>query len=190
MRIVTHSLNTYSQSRTDACVLFFVPIAIQHSVRCFFVSPPYVRRGIHEKRGRQYQSSGYQSFWLLVPCGLARLSPFGPPGTLKTGGTQSFCPPRYPEDWRDSVLWAPRYPVDGRDSVLVSFSPPGTLWIGWTQSFQAPGTLWTCGTQYVLPPRYSGDRRDSVLLAPRGPVDWWDSVISAPQVPLGLNPRK
>ena len=140
MRIVTHSLNTYSQSRTDACVLFFVPIAIQHSVRCFFVSPPYVRRGIHEKRGRQYQSSGYQSFWLLVPCGLEGLSPFGPPGALRTGGTQSFWPPgtlrtggtpckvtlgvtrhtvtsvlltpRYPVDWRDSVLSATRYPVN------------------------------------------------------------------------------
>ena len=37
-------------------------------------------------------------------------------GTLWTGGTQSFWPPRYPEDWRNSVLSATRYPVDWRDS--------------------------------------------------------------------------
>ena len=88
----------------------------------------------------EYQSSGYQSFWLLVPCGLEGLSPFGPPGALRTGGTQSFWPPgtlrtggtpckvtlgvtrhtvtsvlltpRYPVDWRDSVLSATRYPVN------------------------------------------------------------------------------
>ena len=80
-------------------------------------------------------------------------------GTLWTGGTQSFGAPRYPEDWRDSVLLAqdsvllaPRYPVDWRDSVLSA-------------------------TKYPV------DWRDSVLSVPRYPVDWLDSVLLAPQVP-------
>ena len=32
-------------------------------------------------------------FWLLVPCELAGLGPLGPPGTPRTGGTQSFRSP-------------------------------------------------------------------------------------------------
>ena len=134
-----------------------MPIAIQHSVRCFFVSPPYVRRGIHEKRGRQYQSSGYQSFWLLVPCGLARLSPFGPPGTLKTGGTQSLAP-TYPVDWRGSVLLPP--PIS---RGLAGLSPLGP---------QVP-----CGRARLSP---------CVLFATRHPVDWLDSVLSGPGYPVDL----
>ena len=76
------------------------------------------------QRSSEYQSSGYQSSWLLVPCGLAGLTPLGPPGTLWAGGTQSlwppgtlwlaglspFGPPRYREDWRDPVLSAPQVP--------------------------------------------------------------------------------
>ena len=44
-----------------------------------------------------------------VPCGRAELSTFAPPGTLETGGTQYFWPPRYPVDWWDSVLSAPTF---------------------------------------------------------------------------------
>ena len=77
--------------------------------------------------------------------------------------------PRYPVDWRDSVLWATsypvdwresvlsghRYPVDWRDSVLSAyqvpwglaglspFSPPGTLRTGATQSLRPTGNLAT-----------------------------------------------
>ena len=90
-------------------------------------------------RSSEHQSSGYQSFSLLVPwrlaglstfghqvpwrlarlspfilqeaCGLAGLSTVCPPGALGTGGThQSFQPPRYPIDWWNSS----------------HFSPPGT----------------------------------------------------------------
>ena len=35
---------------------------------------------------------------------------FEPPGTLRTGGTRSAQPPRYPRDWRDSVISAPEVP--------------------------------------------------------------------------------
>ena len=100
-------------------------------------------------------------------------------GTLWTAGTQSFWPPRYPVDWRDSVLSAARYsgdwqdsvlsaptrryPVAWRDSVVVATRYP----VDWWESvLQAPGTLWTGGTPYFWPPRYPGD--------------WWDSVVSVP----------
>ena len=81
-------------------------------------------------------------------------------GTLWTGGTQSFRPPRYPEDWRDSVDWrdsflsATRYPVDRRDSVRLAT-------------------------------RYAVDWH-SILSGPRYPLDWRDSVLLAHQVPWGL----
>ena len=55
-----------------------------------------------------------------VPCGVARLSTFAPPGTLETGGTQHVWPPRYPGDWWDSVLSAPQVPYR-----LVGLSPFG-----------------------------------------------------------------
>ena len=59
-----------------------------------------------------------------VPYGLARLNPFGPPGTLGTCGTQSFQVPRAPDtlgDWRRALSFqAPRYPMDWRDVVQVS----------------------------------------------------------------------
>ena len=42
------------------------------------------------QRSSEYQSSEYQLFPLLVPLGLAGLSPFRPPDILRTGGTQSF----------------------------------------------------------------------------------------------------
>ena len=42
------------------------------------------------QRLSECQFSGYQSFRLLVPLVLAELSPFRPPDTLRTGGTQSF----------------------------------------------------------------------------------------------------
>ena len=98
------------------------------------------------QRSSEYQSYGYESFWLLVPCGLAGLNPFGPPGTLWTGRTQSFCPPRYPEDWWDSVLLAPRYPVDWRDSVLSASRYP----VDWRDSV-------------LLATRHPVDWRDSAL---------------------------
>ena len=57
----------------------------------------------------EYQSSGYQSFRLLVPCGLAGLSPFGPRVPCGLAELKSFWSPRYPEDWRDAALLAPSY---------------------------------------------------------------------------------
>ena len=72
-------------------------------------------------------------------------------GTLWTGGTQSFGAPRYPEDWRDSVLSA---------CGLAGLS-----------LLEPPGTPRTGGTQFFGAPRYPGDWRDSVLSAPRYPVD-------------------
>ena len=69
--------------------------------------------------------------------------------TLGTGGTQSLQHPRYPEDWRDSVLFGP-------------FRAPDTLGTGdWRDSVlsaKAPDTLGT------------GDWRDSVLSAPKVPL--------------------
>ena len=105
-----------------------------------------------------------QSFRLLLPLGLAGLSPFRPPGAVGTGGTQSFQAPLYPGDWRDSVFSAPR--VDWGPAGLSHFRPPCTLGTGGTQSFQ--------------PLRYPVDWRDSVLSGPRYPVDWRDPVYGPP----------
>ena len=58
-----------------------------------------------------------------VPLELAGLSPFSLPGTVGTGRSQSFQPPRYPGDWRYSVLSTSQVPL-------------GTG--GGTQSFQHP----------------------------------------------------
>ena len=77
-----------------------------------------------------------------VPLGLARLSPFSPPRTLGSGGTQSFHAPKHPWNWRDSVrsgpqvalglaglaISAPQVPL-GR-ARLSHFSPPSTLETG------------------------------------------------------------
>ena len=70
---------------------------------------------------------------------------FEAPGTLWTGGTQHFCPPRYPGDRRDSVLLAPQVPCGlvGLSPFSPHFQPPGTLWTGGTQSFCPPGNLGT-----------------------------------------------
>ena len=121
------------------------------------------------QRSSEYQSSGYQSFWRLVPCGLAGLSPFGPPGTLRTDGTQVLLAPRYPGEWRDSVFSATRYPVNWRDSVLSARRYP----VDWRDSV-------------LLATRYPLDWWDSVLSGLRYPVDWRDSILLAPQVPCGL----
>ena len=93
---------------------------------------------------------------------------FQPPGTLGTDGTQSFQPPGTLGTGGTQSFQPPRHGLVG----LSHFSPSGTLWTGGTQSFQPPGTLETGGTQSFQPPRH--------------PVDWWDSVISAPQAPWGL----
>ena len=87
-------------------------------------------------------------------------------GTLWTGGTQSFGAPRYPEDWRDSVLLAPRYPVDWRDSVLSATRYP----VDWRDSV-------------LSATRYPVDWRDSVLSAYQ--VPWGLAGLSpfGPQVP-------
>ena len=37
---------------------------------------------------------------------------------------QSFCPPRHPGDWQDSVLSATKYPEDWRGSVLSAPQVP------------------------------------------------------------------
>ena len=70
-------------------------------------------------------TGGTQSLWphgtlLTVPCGLAELSTYGPLGTVETGGTKYFWPPRYPVDWWDLVLSAPQVPYG-----LVDSSPYG-----------------------------------------------------------------
>ena len=125
--------------------------------------------------------------------------PFSPPGTLGTGGTQSFQPPRYPGDWRDAVLSTHKVTQE-----LVGFSP-----------FRRPGTILmeTDGTQSFMAPRYRGDWWDAVprvngglkglspfrrpgtlligtggtesFLAPSYPGDWRDSIRLAPEVPWG-----
>ena len=64
--------------------------------------------------------------------------------------------PRYPMDWRDSVLSAPQVPWGL--AGLIPFRPPCTLRSGGTHSFQAP----------------------------RYPWDWQDSILSGPQVPWRL----
>ena len=85
----------------------------------------------------------------------ANTQSFRPQGTLRTGGTRSFWPPRYPVDWRDSVLSATRYPVDWRDSVLsaprypvdwrdsVLLPPQVPCGLSGLSRFSPPGTLWT-----------------------------------------------
>ena len=82
-----------------------------------------------------------------------------PLGIQWSGGTQSFWPHRYPDDWRDSVILAPRYPVDWRDSVFLDPRYP----VGWRDSV-------------LLAPRYPVDWRDSVFSSPKYSVKWRDSV--------------
>ena len=115
-------------------VSFFSECDFRHFQFICFSQLPFV----FFQRSSEYQSSGYHSFWLLVPLGLAELSPFRPPdtvgtggtrpfclpGTLGTGGTQSFQPPRYPGDWRGSVLSGPQVPLGL--AGLSLFWPPGT----------------------------------------------------------------
>ena len=134
---------------------------------------------INVQRSSEYQSSGYQSFWRLVPCGLAGLSPFGPPGTLRTDGTQVLLAPRYPGEWRDSVFSATRYPVNWRDSVLsarrytVDWRDSVLLatryHLDWWDSVVSvpPGTLWTGGTQSFRPSRNLGTGRHGRTCLPR-----------------------
>ena len=102
-------------------------------------------------KGRQSTSpSGTSHFGFSHPwdwrdpilSGLAGLSPFSHPDTRRTGETQSFQAPRYPKDWRDSVLSAPHVPLGL--ARLSPFSPPGILGASGTQSFQ--------------PLKYPGDR--------------------------------
>ena len=84
------------------------------------------------------------------PWGLEGLSPFSPPGTLGLPGlsligapgtlwtdrTLYFQSPRYPRDWRDSVLLGLQVPWGL--AGLSPFSVPGILGIGGTKSFQGP----------------------------------------------------
>ena len=98
---------------------------------------------------------------------------------------QSFQAPRYPGDWRESVLSVPKVPwgLVG----LSSFSPPGTLGTGGTQSFQAPRYPKDWGTQFFQAPKYTlGTGGTQTLSAPRQPGDWRDSVLFAPLVLWGL----
>ena len=112
--------------------------------------------------------------------GLAVLSPFRAPGTLGTGGTQSFQAPRYPET-------LPRWPETLRTGGAQFLLGPKLSWgLGRLSPFRTPGTPATGGTQFLQPPKYSGDWRDSVISAPRYPWDCWDPVISGSQIPLGL----
>ena len=86
------------------------------------------------------------------------LSPFSPPVTL---GTQILLGPRYPEDWRNAVLFGPQVPLG-----LVRLSPfsrPGTLCL-------PPGTLGTGGTLYFQSPRYGTGGTQS-FQAPLGTLE-------------------
>ena len=65
-----------------------------------------------------YLSTSSKCFAKVVRVPVLRVPVLLASRTLWTAGTQSFRPPGYPVDWRDSVLLAPRYPVDWRDSVL------------------------------------------------------------------------
>ena len=120
---------------------------------------------------------GTESFQLVRfrPPGTLRmsgLSPFSPPGTLGTVGTQPFQAPKYPGDWRDSVLSGPQ--VSWGLEGLSPFRPPEVSWkLAGFSPFRPPRTLGTCGTQSLQGPR-------------RDPGDWQDSVLSGPQVPCGL----
>ena len=114
------------------------------------------------QRSSEYQSSGYQSFWLLVPSGLAGLSPFGPSGTLRTGGTKSF--------WPSGTL---------RTGGTQSFRPPGTLWTAGFSPFrpQVP-----CGLAGLSPFGHQvpwGPAGLRTFAPPRYRKDWWNSVLSA-----------
>ena len=67
-------------------------------------------------------------------------------------------------DWRDSVLLAPRYPVEWRDSVLYPVNWRDSVRLAtrypvdWRDSvLWAPGTLGTGETQSFEPPRYAVD---------------------------------
>ena len=118
---------------------------------------------------------GTESFQLVRfrPPGTLRmsgLSPFSPPGTLGTVGTQPFQAPKYPGDWRDSVLSGPQ----------VSWGLEGL------SPFRPPGTLRTVGTQSFQPPSYPEGRRDSVISADPGTLrtessqkDWYWRVIGS-----------
>ena len=83
----------------------------------------------------EHQLSGYQSFSLLLPFGLAGLSHFRLQIPLGLAGlTRSNFSRQVPLGW----------------AGLRSFQPPGTLGTGGIQSFQASGTLGTInsGTQF------------------------------------------
>ena len=127
----------------------------------------YVVKMLDFQRSSEYQSSGYQPSWLLVPCELAGLSPFAPPRHPEDWRDSVLLATKYPVDWRDSVLLATRYPVDWRDSVLSATRYP----VDWRDSV-------------LLATRYPVDWRDSVHSAPRYPVDWRDSVLSATRYPV------
>lgn len=85
--------------------------------------------------------------------------------TLRTGGTQSFQPSGYPEDWWDSVTGS----QVGGTTVVCYFGPIGT--VDWTQSFRtarnpehwwesalsaAQGTLRVGWTRSLFATRYPG----------------------------------
>ena len=127
----------------------------------------YVVKILDFQRSSEYQSSGYQPSWLLVPCELAGLSPFAPPRHPEDWRDSVLLATKYPVDWRDSVLLATRYPVDWRDSVLSATRYP----VDWRDSV-------------LLATRYPVDWRDSVHSGLRYPVDWRDSVHSAPRYPV------
>ena len=100
------------------------------------------------------------SFGPEVPCALAGLSLFSPPGTMETGlvvlnpfSHQVPCGLAGPSPFSQQVPWktaglgpfSPQIPWG--TGGTQSFQPPGALWTARTQSFQQPGTLWTGGTK-------------------------------------------
>ena len=86
-----------------------------------------------------------------VPWGLAGLSPFRPPGTLETGRTQPYNPPRYPRDWRD----------------LRHFSHQLLLGLAGLSPFSPPQVPWgLAGVSPSSPLRYPGDWRGLSRFSP------------------------
>ena len=92
-----------------------------------------------------------------VPRRLAGRSSFSPPSTLGTGGTQSFQPPGTLGTVGTQSFQAPRYPWDWRDSVLSGSQLP-LLGLAGLSPFRLPDTLAGTGeTQSFQPPNYHGD---------------------------------
>ena len=143
----------------------------------------YVVKMLDFQRSSEYQSSGYQPSWLLVPCELAGLSPFAPPRHPEDWRDSVLLATKYPVDWRDSVLLATRYPVDWRDSVLSAPRYP----VHWRDSVLfAPQVPWGLAAPSPFSPKVPCAPAGLSTFCPPGTLELAGFSPLGHQVPYGL----